>query len=302
MNDRGEFSAMKYAYFPGCSLHSTGKEYDISLRAVAPSFDLELEEVKEWICCGTSSAHVTDRVMAAAIPMYNLGLVQKSGRKEVVVPCAACFSRFKHALHEVRHSADVAAAVERVLVDKPASEVNPIHPLQIIGRLVSRKDFRKSVARDLSKLKVACYYGCLLTRPPKEMEFPDDPEYPRLMDRLVEKCGAQVIDWSYKTDCCGASFSLTLTDVVHQLTGKILANARAMGANCLCVACSLCHANLDARQPEILAALGESFQLPVFYFTQIVGLALGLEPRRLGLGKHIVSPFELLNEAGVLKK
>jgi heterodisulfide reductase subunit B len=119
------------------------------------------------------------------------------------------------------------------------------------------------------------------------------------MDDVVRRCGAETVDWSFKTDCCGASFSLTLVDVVHELTGKVLANAKACGANCIAVACSLCHANLDARQPEISAKRDEPFDLPVFYFTQLVGLALGLPPKALGLRKHIVSPFPLLRTANV---
>ena len=291
---------MKYAYYPGCSLHSTGKEYDLSLRAIAAKLGLELDEVEGWVCCGTSSAHATSRLISAALPLYNMGLVAGTGAKEVVVPCAACLARFKHALHEVHESPAVAKQLEQVLEAKPETGVRPVHPLEVIGALTEKKDFAPQVVRDLSGLKAACYYGCLLTRPPKVMQFPDDPEYPMLMDRLIGKYGAQPVDWSYKTDCCGASFSLTLSDVVHELTGKVLAGAKEAGANCVVVACSLCHANLDARQPEIAAKRGQAFDLPVLYFSQVVGLAMGLDPRRLGLHRHLVSPFPLLERVGAL--
>ncbi|MBI5528058.1 MAG: CoB--CoM heterodisulfide reductase iron-sulfur subunit B family protein [Deltaproteobacteria bacterium] len=284
---------MRYAYYPGCSLHSTGVEYDKSLRAVAPHFGLEIDEPEGWVCCGTSSAHATSRSLAAALPLHNLNLVAQSGHAEVLVPCAACFARFKHALHEVREHPAAAAEVERVMGGKPATSVKPVHPLEVLDSLAQREEFRKSVVRDLSGLKVACYYGCLLTRPADVMRF-DNCEYPMSMDRIVAACGANPVDWSFKTECCGASFSLTKTELVHDLTAKVLSDAKARGANCIAVACSLCHANLDARQPEIEKKTGKKFGLPVLYFTQILGLALGLPFKDIALHKHIVPPLGLV--------
>jgi heterodisulfide reductase subunit B len=289
---------MKYAYYPGCSLHSTGVEYDMSLKAVAPHFGIELEEPANWVCCGTSSAHATSRILSAALPLYNLNLVAQSGRKEVLVPCAACFARFKHALHDAGTPGPAADEVEQVLGMKPDMTVSPIHPLQVLDELTEKEGLGGKPARDLSGLSVACYYGCLLTRPPDVMRF-DDCENPMAMDRIVGRCGAGPVDWSFKTDCCGASFSLTRTDLVHDLTGKVLADAKAHGANCIAVACSLCHANLDARQPEIEMKAGRTFGLPVLYFTQIAGLAMGLSFKELGLHKHIVSPLPLLERSGI---
>jgi heterodisulfide reductase subunit B len=233
-------------------------------------------------------------VVAAALPLYNLGLLAEAGAGEVVVPCAACLARMKHALHEVRTSPSTAAKVEQALGAKPATGVRPIHPLEIVAGLAAKPEFPGLVVRDLSGLKVACYYGCLLTRPPEVMGFPDDPEYPTMMDRLLEACGARAVGWSSKTDCCGASFSLTLSEIVVELTGRVLANAKECGANCVAVACSLCHANLDTRQAEIAAQRGQALDLPVFYFT------LGVAPRALGLHKHLVSPLPLLEGLGML--
>jgi heterodisulfide reductase subunit B len=266
----------------------------MSLRAVAPHFGLELEEPQDWVCCGTSSAHATSRTLSAALPLFNINLVARSGHSEVLVPCAACFARFKHALHEVGEPGPAADEVERVLGEKPAMSVSPVHPLQVFDKLFEEGGGGGFAVRDLSGLVVACYYGCLLTRPPDVMRF-DLCEYPMSMDRIVRACGARPIDWSFKTDCCGASFSLTRTEIVHELTAKILADAKAHGANCIAVACSLCHANLDARQPEIEAKTGKTFGLPVLYFTQIIGLALGLPLRQLGLDRHIVPTTPLLS-------
>jgi heterodisulfide reductase subunit B len=272
----------------------------MSFRAVCERLDIQLDEPEGWVCCGASSAHSVSRLLSSALPLYNLGLVQQAGHRQVVVPCAACISRFKHALHEVHESEAMAAQLEEVLGAPPAGAVSPVHPLEVIGEIAAKKDFAATVVRDLSGLKVACYYGCLLTRPPKVMKF-DEPEYPMSMDRILGRCGAGTLDWGCKTDCCGASFALTLTDVVFKLSGRVLEAARAAGANCVAVGCTLCHTNLDSRQPEIEQLTGKSINLPIFYFTDIVGLALGLGPRELGLHKHIVSPLGLLDSLGLLR-
>jgi heterodisulfide reductase subunit B len=288
----------KYAYYPGCSLHSVSKDYDRSFRAVCAALEIELEEPRGWVCCGSSSAHATSRLLAGALPLYNLALAARAGHQQLVVPCAACLSRFKHAQHDVAESPALAAELAEVLGEKPELGVAALHPLQVLGERLAQQDFGARVVRDLEGLKVACYYGCLLTRPAKVMKF-DEPEYPRSMDRIVKRCGARPLDWGCKTDCCGASFSLTLTEMVHAMTGRVLRAALEAGANCVAVGCTLCHTNLDARQREIEDRTGKPIGLPIFYFTDIVGLALGLSPKALGLRKHIVSPRPLLDGLGV---
>jgi heterodisulfide reductase subunit B len=291
---------MKVGYYPGCSLHSVSKDYDLSFRAVCGKLGVELEEPDGWTCCGSSSAHTTSRLLASALPLYNIGLAAKAGQKQLVVPCAACISRLKHALHEVATSPAAASQMERVLGEKPATGVTPVHPLEMVDDLTRAKEFRTSVVRDLSGLRVACYYGCLLTRPPKVMRF-DEPEYPVTMDVILKRCGARPVDWGSKTDCCGASFSLTLTDVVFDMTGRVLEAAKQAGANCVAVGCTLCHTNLDTRQHAIEERSGKALGLPIFYFTDLVGLALGLSPKALGLKKHLVSPFSLLESLRLLQ-
>jgi len=217
-------------------------------------------------------------------------MAEKMEMNEVVAPCAACFARLKVALDETAEDAELGNKISEI-VDAPLPKaVKVVHPLEIFGNGV---DAAGAVERDLSQLKVACYYGCLLTRPPKVMQF-DECEYPMSMDNLLRSLGITTLDWSYKTDCCGGAFSLTETDVVLKLTNDILQEAKAVGANAIAVACPLCHANLDTRQAEIEHKYNTQYGLPVFYFTQLMGLAFGIPADELGIGKHFVSADELL--------
>jgi heterodisulfide reductase subunit B len=283
---------MKYGYYPGCSLHSTGAEYDHSLKAVCDSLKIELQEVPGWVCCGTSPAHASSHLLATALPIKNLSFAEEAGLNELVVPCAACFSRFKVSLHEISQDAKLGEEIKEIIGADYQNKVKVTHPLDLLDK-VDEKAIKESIKKNLSGMKVVCYYGCLLTRPPKAMHF-DDVEYPMSMDRVLEKCGATVLDWSYKTDCCGATFALTETDAVLKLTHKILENAKAVGANAIAVACPLCHANLDTRQTEIEEKYQAQYGIPVLYFSQIMGLAFGLDPKKLGMMKHLVSTEPVL--------
>ena len=181
---------MKYAYYPGCSLHSTAKEYDRSLRAVCEKVGIELEEVKNWICCGSTPAHTTSKLLSLALPLQNLAQIEKSGFREVIVPCAACFSRFKIAQHEIDNEPKLAAEMEGIIGHKFKDEVKVYHPLDIFSNNTGLDKLTELVKNNLAGLKVVCYYGCLLTRPPKIVEF-DICEYPQSMDRILQAVGMQ---------------------------------------------------------------------------------------------------------------
>jgi heterodisulfide reductase subunit B len=285
----------KYAYYPGCSLHSTGSEYDVSFRAVCEKLGIEIEEIKDWICCGTSPAHCTSRLLSLALPYQNICLAEKMGMTDIVAPCAACFARLKTAMHEAAEDPRIAGQIQEVL-DMPLPEsMNVVSPLEIFRNGVN---LAEAVVRPLPELKVACYYGCLLTRPSKVMQF-DECEYPMTMDNLLRSMGITTLDWSYKTECCGGALAMTRTDVVLKLTHDILEEAVAVGANAIAVACPLCHVNLDTRQEEVEKEYNVRYGLPIFYFTQLMALAFGIGADKLGLKKHFVSADELL--AGISK-
>ena len=286
---------MKYAYYPGCSLHSTAKEYDSSLRAVCEKADIELEEAKNWICCGSSWAHPTSNLLSLALPLKNLAEIEKGGFREVVVPCAACFSRFKIAQHEAANKPQLAAEVEEIIKHKFDDGVKVYHPLDVLSNNMDLNKLTELVKKDLSGLKVVCYYGCLLTRPPKVTEF-DDCEYPQSMDRILRAVGIPTLDWSYKTDCCGASFALTKTEIVLKLSHAILDGAKSVGADVIAVACPMCHSNLDTREKEIEKEYTVTYGLPILYFTQLMGLAFDIPVEKLLLGRHLVNTKDVLEK------
>ena len=284
---------MRYAYYPGCALHSTGAEFDLSLRAICAPLGVELEEVPGWICCGSTPAHSVSRLLALALPVANLGLVEEMGSREVVVPCASCFRRLKSGDHETASRPEVRARVNQV-VDRPyRGTVKISHPLEILSQPEMLPRIAGLAREDLSRLKVACYYGCLLTRPPEVMQF-DCCEYPMSMDAVLRAAGVTTLDWDFKTMCCGAAFSLTETGIVYKLSADILDEALEVGANAIAVACPLCHANLDARQAEIEQRADKRYGLPVFYFTQLIGLAMGIAAAELGVDRHLVDAGDLI--------
>jgi heterodisulfide reductase subunit B len=284
---------MKFGYFPGCSLHSTAVEYDESFRAVAERLGMTLEEIKDWICCGSSPAHVASHLLSVALPIHNLMLAESAGYSQVAVPCAACYSRFKKAIHEMEENPRLAKDVEDVIEGRFERKSRPLHPLEILSARLD--DLTSAVVRKPPNIRVACYYGCLLVRPPEVMAF-DECEYPMSMDNVLRAVGYETIDWSSKTDCCGASLTLSQTDVVLDLTHDILEEAKALRADAIAVACTICHLNLDSRQSEVEAKYATRYRIPVLYFTQLVGLALGIEPKKLGIHRHLVNPLPLLTE------
>jgi heterodisulfide reductase subunit B len=284
---------MRYAYYPGCSLESTARDYDISARAVCRALDIELHEIPDWICCGASSAHMTSELLSLALPAKNLLLAREMGL-DIAVCCAACYNRLKVANIAMRSEAsDRVLQVDEIVGGRYRGETRILHLLEIIVREYGLAALQEKVNRDLSDLRVAAYYGCLLLRPPEAVRF-DDPENPTAMENLVAALGAQTVDWPYRTECCGASLSLTRTDVVLKLCRDILQMAADQGAACLMVACPLCHMNLDMRQKQVNKRYKTNFALPVFYFTQVIGLALDLEFRELGLEKLAVKPKKFL--------
>lgn len=275
-------------------MRSTAKEYDLSTKEVAKTLGIELIEIPDWICCGATPAHITMHLLSLALPVKNLILARKMSSYEVVTCCAACFSRLKIANKFMQTDIIHREKVEKIVGERYEGEVKVRHFLDVLVNVLGLKNLEEKIVKKFSGLKVACYYGCLLTRPPEVTEL-DDLEEPHLIDDIMRTVGIEPLKWPYKTECCGASFSLTKTDIVLKLSGDILQMAYDEGAQALVVACPLCQSNLDLRQPMIKKKYRKNFNLPVFYFTQLVGLALGIEPKKLGLEKHIVNPMPLVS-------
>ena len=283
------------AYYPGCSLHSTARELDDSFDATMAALQVDLTEIPGWQCCGNSAARSVNRLLAAALPARELAKVRDDmGLEAVAVPCAACFSRFQganHAVDDPGTAADIAEVVGRPY----DGGVRVLNLVDVYHDHVGLEELRARVTRPFRGLRVACYYGCLLTRPPK-VTLAEDPEYPVHMDDVVRAVGCTPVDWDSKTDCCGAGLALCEQAVVDRLIARILTNARERGAEAIVCACPLCQINLGGRQREIRRTDPAWAEMPVLFLSQMVGRALGVDEDRLGLKRAMVDPTAVLAE------
>ncbi|MCL5025506.1 MAG: heterodisulfide reductase-related iron-sulfur binding cluster, partial [Chloroflexi bacterium] len=269
--DRAAADSIRAGYFPGCSQHSSAIEYDMSIRVAADAVGLDLAEVKDWPCCGSGMGHAMPPVEAAAWPMKTLALAAAQGETRVTMGCAACYSRFRRSIHAVEQDAKLRAAVEKATGYTLNKGIEVDHLLDTFVDEIGLDAVGRRVTRPLAGLRVVSYYGCLLTRPP-EVTGADHAENPQKMDRLLRRLGAEVLDWSYKTECCGASLMLTEPGAALPLAERLLREAQAVGAQAIAVACPFCHGNLDQHQEEMAGRLGRRYDMPIFYFTQLMGL------------------------------
>jgi heterodisulfide reductase subunit B len=289
---------MKYGYFPGCSLLATALEYARSSEAVLAALGVELEEIEDWVCCGATPAHATSHLLSLALPAISCAAAEKQGL-DVLTCCSACYSRLKQVNKELKDDADLRAQVSGIIEQEYSAGERVFHVAEVLAREIGLDAVRARVTMPLTGLKVACYYGCLMARMPEELRI-DHAEYPTMLDDLMRAVGAEPIDWPYKTECCGAALTLARQKTVVRLSGQIVQMAKEAGADVLAVACPLCQANLDMYQSDAEQNLGLQLGTPVLYFTQIMGLAMGLERDQLLLEKVIVDPMPLLAEKGFI--
>jgi heterodisulfide reductase subunit B2 len=290
---------MKYAYYTGCSADSTAKDQYMSVREVAKALEIELIEPKGWTCCGSTPAHHTNKNLSLALPASNLLLAKKMGL-DMVVFCAACYNRMKVANYEIQNVPGVKAEITNLLGEEYDGSVVVRHFIEVLVHDFGIKKLQASFTHSLNGLKVVNYYGCLLVRPKEVTNF-DDPENPTLMDNLINIMGGESIDWPHKVECCGGGFSLSRTDIVVELSNSILGMATFSGAQCMAVACPMCQINLDMRQSDITKAKNINHNLPVIYITQLLGLCLGISPKKLGMGKCVISPKPIVEKVKLLE-
>jgi heterodisulfide reductase subunit B2 len=282
---------LKVSYYPGCSLHGTAKEYDQSVRAVSRALGIELKEVDDWSCCGATSAHSTNFKLSVALPARNLIAAEKDAM-DVMVPCAACFNRFKTAEHHLKGDKALRNEIEGIVGGKYHGGIVIRNPIDIIYKEIGLDALSGKVKKSLKGLKPVSYYGCLLLRPPEVCEF-DNYENPVILDKILNTLGADARLWSYKTDCCGGALTISKTDIVMKMVNKLMTMAREAGANCVVTACPVCMANLDMRASKNL-------QLPVFYFTELIALALGLQGPDTWFKLHNVDPRPLMKSLALI--
>ena len=284
---------MNIGFYPGCSLKGTSSEYAQSTIALAKVFDIHLTEIEDWNCCGATAAHNLNRELAAALPARILALAEKQGFDDIVVPCAACYNRLSVAQHEWNEDEALKKRVSEI-VDMPLKGTCKIlNAMQFIEKYIAGK-LEEKVVSPFDR-PVVCYYGCLLVRPHSILQF-DRVEDPQSMDELMRKAGAKPLDWGFKTECCGAGFSVSRTDIVAKLSGKIVRDAEDRGAEAIIVACPMCQSNLDMRRKHIDSYLSRKTKIPVLYITQALGLAVGLKGDELGLKKLFVAVAAAIQE------
>nr|WP_320036835.1 CoB--CoM heterodisulfide reductase iron-sulfur subunit B family protein [uncultured Bacteroides sp.] len=276
---------MKIGFYPGCSLKGSSREYNESVVAIAKALDIELVEIKDWNCCGATAAHSMNEELSLSLPARILALAEAQGLKEVVVPCAACYNRLMVTQHELKDN-NKRERVTDIIKMPYSGDLKIINVLQMLETYAMDK-IQEKVTKPFAH-KVACYYGCLLIRPHKILQF-DRVEDPQSMDAMVKLIGGTPINWAFKTECCGAGLSVSRTDLVAKLSGNILKDATERDAKAIIVACPMCQSNLDMRRGAINETLSNPSDIPVIFITQAIGLALGLSPKELGLERHFVN-------------
>jgi heterodisulfide reductase subunit B2 len=289
---------MNYAYYPGCSLESTSPDFHLSTKALIDFLQLGIDEIPDWTCCGASAIHPDNKLMSLALPSLTLDSANKV-KKDIMVQCPACFAHLREAQHALQQDNETTENITEVVGKKVDPSLSIKHFSEILVQEYGLEKLKEKQTKSLEGLKVASYYGCVIVRPEKVMKY-DDPENPMLMDQLIEVTGASSVDWPFKTKCCGAGNSISRTEIVLDLTYEILRMAKQNGAEAISVLCPLCHINLDLRQKAIEKRYKEKFNLPVFYYTQLLGLSFGLDPKKLALDRLFVSPFPLLRNKGLL--
>ncbi len=279
---------MKYSYYPGCAQHGTAVDYRMSVEAVFRRLGIELEGIRNWNCCG--ALHVDDRTTRVALSARTLASAKGL---DIATPCNLCYSNLMRAKAALEDSG-LRNQVNGALVTKYDGNAAPKHLLEVVVKDLGLTKLAEHLKHPL-RIKAVPYYGCLLTRP--ENRF-DSPENPRSLDDFIRAIGAEPVKYYYKTKCCGGPILITNEDLALELAKDLLLMAKDSGADCMVVTCPMCHLQLDAKQKAVEAKFNIEIDMPVIYFTQLIGLAMGIAPKELGLDRHIVDTGKFIAKAG----
>ncbi len=285
---------MKLAYYPGCTLHGTAREYNASTKAVSKAAGIELTEIEDWNCCGALEA-IFDKELSMGLSARNNMLAQKTGL-DLVVPCSICSHNLSRADKAMKTDEAFRAKIEKALGESYKG-VKIKHLLDVMVNDVGTEALAKKFVKPLKGIKAVPYYGCLLVRPSEVSRF-DNPENPTSLDNLIKATGAECLPFTQKTKCCGGNLLMSKQDYAFILTKKLFDEAKSAGANCIVVACPMCHMLLDGQQSMVEKAHNAVIDLPILYFTQLIGLAMGLSEKELELDKNMVSPKTLIESIG----
>jgi heterodisulfide reductase subunit B len=291
---------MEIAYYPGCSLHASSELYDVQCKLVFDKLGIELKEIEDWNCCGATGASKTNEFLSIALPARNLGLADATGLSEILIPCASCYSRTLVSQKRLASDAALKEAINAELGHKIEGKIKVSSILEVLRPKVDSGEIAGKAVKKLTGLKPACYYGCLLTRFPVDIDVPDNVENPQGIEVVCKAIGADPIDWSYKTDCCGASASVNDAAQSQLLMSRIFKDATARGANCIVTTCPLCQMNVDAYQDEVGEKYGIEKRLPVYFITELIGVSMGIDPVLMQVDRHFVDAMGLLKELNLI--
>jgi len=283
---------MKIPYFPGCTLNTTAKCFDNAVRASAAAVGVELVELPNWNCCGATYPLIIDNTLELAAPAHILVEAHKQG-SQVTTACTTCYNVLKRTNHFIRTHPDERDRINTFIEADYTGEVEVVDIVHLLRDQVGFDAVRDKVLKPLAGLKVAAYYGCMVLRPPAEVAY-DDPDHPRSLDDLMAALGATAVDYPHKNECCGAYLAVKAPEVTRSMVYTILGSAQRAGAEAMVTNCPLCQFNLDKQQQEMTNSYAGYRPIPVFYFSQLMGLALGLDIADYGWDRHYIDPTPLV--------
>jgi heterodisulfide reductase subunit B len=284
----------QYAYYPGCSLESLAKGYDVSTKEVTRALGLDLREIEDWNCCGATAYFPVDELLAYTLVARNLAIAEKTGLTDFVAPCSACFKNAYFTNAYLKQDPDLADHINFALEEDHLhfdGKLKVRHLIEVFIEDVGLEEIKNKTTNPLTGLRVAPNYGCQLIRPRKGKE---DVENPRFFEDLLSAIGAEPIEYATKTRCCGGSLIITNRHAALDMVRILLEDAIKSGAHVIATTCPMCHVNLEVYQAQVNQEFGTNLSIPVIYFTQLMGVALGLEKKRLGIDKAIVAKTPML--------
>ncbi len=278
---------MDLAYYPGCSLYQSAKLYNHQTKLVFGMLDLNLKEMEDWSCCGATSAGKINDFMAVALPARNLGIAEDSGLSELVIPCSACYSRTMVAQKQLQDFPLLKNEINIELSKKIKGNIKVSSALDVLRREISGSRFKSIPLQKLEGYNPACYYGCMNTRFPYDVPISDNVENPQGMETVLKAIGVTALDWNYKTLCCGASSIIYNPDSALDLMAKIMRDAVSRDADCFVVNCPMCQMNMESQQDKYCEKHDIKERLPVYFITELLGMAIGLSKEDLQPGDNL---------------
>ncbi len=285
----------KFALFPGCSLEKMASSYQKSSVDTVRQFGIELEELEDWNCCGATTYSYIDELLANTLVARNLALAEKEGL-DFVAPCSACYKNAYFANKYITEDEDLNEHINYALEQDDLQfkgETKVLHIIDVFAEEIGPEAIKEKVSNPLTGVKIAPYYGCQIVRPRKNGEEFENPQF---FEEIIEAMGAEAVDFADRLRCCGASLIMTSRDAALDMIRVLLHNAVSSGADVIATACPLCQVNLECYQTAVNEEFGTDFNVPVLYFTQLMGVALGMPRRQLGIGTELVSAAPIFEQ------